>query len=516
MPRPVPAASDNVASWLAQQARARGGQLALADADRRLDYAALAERSRRCAAALAERGLRRGERVALVLGNCTAYLETVFAAAQLGAIAVPLNARLTAPELRFLLRDCRPRVLLHDAEHTRTALRACEGLEPAPAERLVCGGPDDAYEAALAAAAPRLAVEPVSPDDPMILMYTSGTTGEPKGALLPHRKTLYNARNAEIFFGLGPGDRVLVVLPLFHSFGLNILSLPTLHAGGSVFLERRFDATGVWDTVARERITFLGGVPTMFRALLEVLEREPHGRFDLASLRFLFTAGAAIPVEAVRTFQRHGLVLKQGFGQTETSILCCLDAADALRKAGSVGRPVRHAEVRLVRLDSLKGEPQEWQDAAPGETGEIVVRGPITMIGYWERPEATAEVLRGGWLRTGDLATRDAEGFFTLVGRARHMYISGGENVYPAEIEATYEEHPAVREIAVVGVSDERWGEVGHAYWVPREGTLADEESLRAWGAERLADFKLPKRFFAVSELPRTETGKVQKHRLGA
>jgi fatty-acyl-CoA synthase len=208
--------------------------------------------------------------------------------------------------------------------------------------------------------------------------------------------------------------------------------------------------------------------------------------------------------------------LKQGFGQTETSILCCLDAADALRKAGSVGRPVRHAEVRLVRLDSLKGEPQEWQDAAPGETGEIVVRGPITMIGYWERPEATAEVLRGGWLRTGDLATRDAEGFFTLVGRARHMYISGGENVYPAEIEATYEEHPAVREIAVVGVSDERWGEVGHAYWVPREGTLADEESLRAWGAERLADFKLPKRFFAVSELPRTETGKVQKHRLGA
>jgi fatty-acyl-CoA synthase len=196
--------------------------------------------------------------------------------------------------------------------------------------------------------------------------------------------------------------------------------------------------------------------------------------------------------------------------------LCCLDAEDALRKAGSVGRPVRHAEVRVVRPAGLALPPERWQDVAVGETGEIVVRGPVTMVGYWRRPEASAEVLRNGWLRTGDLATVDAEGFLTLVGRARELYISGGENVYPAEVEAAYAAHPAIREIAVVGVPDEKWGEVGHAFCVLAPGAALDEAALRAFGAERLAEFKLPRRFIAVPELPRTETGKVQKHRLHA
>jgi fatty-acyl-CoA synthase len=348
----------------------------------------------------------------------------------------------------------------------------------------------------------------------MLLMYTSGTTGEPKGALLPRRKTLYNSRNAQVFFGLTEADRVLVVLPLFHSFGLNILAIPTLYAGGSVRLRGHFDPETVWRDVARHRITFFGGVPTMFRALVETLEAAPPGRFDPSSLRFLFTAGAAIPVELVRRFEARGLVLKQGFGQTETSILCCLDARDAIRKAGSVGRPVRHAAVRVVRIASLEREPRAWQDVAVGETGEIVVSGPITMLGYWNRPEETAEVLRGGWLRTGDLGTVDDEGFLTLVGRSRHMYISGGENVYPAEVESVYAEHPAVREIAVVGVPDPTWGEVGRAFVVLEPGQRLDEQALRAWGRERLAAFKLPHRFVAVEDLPRTETGKGQKHRL--
>ncbi len=450
--------------------------------------------------------------MALLLRNRSAYLELVFAAARLGAIAVPLNARLTPAEIRHPLADCTPHVLAHEAELAEVADATCAAVPAPPPHRLVCGGDDDAYEAALAAATPVDEVAAVSPDDPMLLMYTSGTTGRPKGALLPHRKTLYNSLNAEIFFGLTERDRVLVVLPLFHSFGLKILSIPALHAGASLVLQRRFDPARVWQTVERERITYLGGVPTMFRALHEALGSER----ELGSLRFLFTAGAAIPVELIRAFEARGLVLKQGFGQTETSILCCLDAADAVRKAGSVGRPVHHAEVRVVQAESLERPTAEWVDTKPGETGEIVVRGPITMIGYWQRPEASAEVLRDGWLRTGDLATVDDEGFLTLVGRARDMYISGGENVYPAEIEAVYEEHPAIREIAVVGVPDERWGEVGHAWCVPAAGAPLDGEALRAWGAERLADFKLPVRFEAVDELPRTETGKVQKHRLGA
>ena len=511
------ARSDNCASWLTAHAAQRGNQLAIVDAERSLSYAALEERVARAAGHLTSLGVGRGDRVALLLGNRSATLELLFAAARLGAIATPLNARLTAPELQHLLGDCTPRVLAVESALVQVADAACAGLSGPPPLRLVCGGGDgdgaDAYEQALAAATPEAAICELSPEDPMILMYTSGTTGVPKGALLPHRKTLYNSKNAELFFGLTPEDRVLVVLPLFHSFGLQILSIPTLYTGGRLLLQQRFDAERVWDTLASERISIFGGVPTMFRALLDRLDAQP-GRWSLASLRFLFTAGAAIPIEIVRGFEAHGLVLKQGFGQTETSILCCLDAKDAVRKAGSVGRPVHHAELRLVRRESLERAPSAWQDAELGEKGEIVVRGPITMIGYWHQPEATREVLRDGWLRTGDLATRDSEGFFTLVGRERDMYISGGENVYPAEIEAAYEQHPDIREIAVVGVDDERWGESGHAFCVLRRGRTLDAEALRAWGAERLADFKLPKRFFAVELLPRTESGKVQKHRL--
>ena len=253
----------------------------------------------------------------------------------------------------------------------------------------------------------------------------------------------------------------------------------------------------------------------MFRELLAALEAAPPGSLDLGALRFAFTAGAAIPVELIHGFERHGIRLKQGYGQTETSILCCLDARDAIRKAGSVGKPVFHVELRVVDAATLAGLPETWRDVAPGETGEIVVRGPITMTGYWRRPEASAETLReGGWLRTGDLASIDAEGFVTLVGRARELFISGGENVYPAQVEQTYAQHPAIREVAVVGVPDERWGEVGHAYVVLAPGAALDPEALRAWGRERLASFKVPRTFAAVAALPKTVTGKVQKHKL--
>jgi fatty-acyl-CoA synthase len=505
----------NVASRLLEHREARGAQLAVADEARRLDYRAFEARTARCAAWLADAGIVRGERVALVLGNRSAYLEAVLAAARLAAIATPLNARLTAPELHGLLADAAPRVLLHETGDEARLEAACHGLA-APPLRIACGGDASAYERGLAAASPREAIEPVSPDDPMLLMYTSGTTGTPKGALLPHRKTLFNSLNAEGFLGLTGEDRVLVVLPLFHSFGLKILALPALHAGASVLLHAHFDAVRTWETVGAEQITFFGAVPTQLAALCAALEAPGAARFDLRSLRLVFGAGAAVPAELIRAFERHGVVLQQGFGQTETSILCSLDAGDAVRKAGSVGRPVRHAEVRVVTLASVEREPAHWTETAVGETGEIVVRGPITMLGYWKNPAATAEVLRGDWLRTGDLATRDAEGFLTLVGRARHMYISGGENVYPAEIERVYHEHPAVREIAVVGVPDPKWGEVGCAYVVPAPGAAVDAEALRAWGRERLAGFKIPKRFVEVKELPRTETGKVQKHRLGA
>jgi fatty-acyl-CoA synthase len=514
MPPRVHEPSANVVRRIAEHAASRGASPAVSDSERSLTYAQLWDRVARAAAWLEEQEVRRGDRVALVLGNRSAYLELVFAAAQLGAMAVPINARLTAWEIRRLLDDCTPSVLCHDAEHAEVALGACDGAAAPPHARMVCGPAGSPYEAALAAATPRGEIEAVSPDAPMLLMYTSGTTGAPKGALLPHRKTLYNCLNAERFFGLTPDDRILVALPLFHSFGLAILSLPALHAGASVTLQPRFDPATVWATAARDRITFFGGVPTMFERLLEELERRLPERLDLQSLRFLFTAGAAIPVDTIRAFKRHGLVLKQGYGQTETSILCCLDSADSLRKAGSVGRPVHHAELRVIDAATLAGPVESWRDAAIGEPGEIVVRGPITMLGYWQRPNETAATLRDDWLRTGDLASIDSDGFVTLVGRARDMYISGGENVYPAEVEAVFEEHPAIREIAVIGVPDPRWGESGRAFVVLEDGETLDGKALLAWGSEYLARFKLPREFVAIDALPRTETGKVQKHRL--
>jgi fatty-acyl-CoA synthase len=504
-------AADNFASCVARHAAAAPAHPALRDATRALDYAALEARCARAAGALAARGVSGGERVALLLGNRTATLEAVLAAARLGAIAVPLNTRLAAPELSAQLDDCRPALLLHEDALGPLAGAARAGARRA-APALAVGGAPDAWEAALAAAPLVAELAPVSPEDPMILMYTSGTTGVPKGALLPHRKTLYNCKNAGAFFGLSARDRVLTVVPLFHSFGLSILALPTLWAGGAVVLQPRFDAGAVWRAVAEERITFLGGVPTMFSALLEAFDQ---GRPDVSSVRFLFTAGAAIPVEVIHAFAARGLALKQGFGQTETSILCCLDAADAVRKAGSVGRPVPHAELRIVRRDSLAKPPSAWLDCAVGESGEIVVRGPITMTGYWERPEATAETIRSGWLLTGDLGRFDAEGFVTLDGRSKELFISGGENVYPRQVEAVYEEHPAVREVAVVGVPDARWGEVGCAYLVLEPGATLDAAELTRFGRERLAAFKVPQRFVAVAELPRTASGKVQKHHLG-
>jgi len=360
----------------------------------------------------------------------------------------------------------------------------------------------------------------------MLLMYTSGTTGVPKGALLPHRKALHNSLNAEDCFAIDGEDRCLVVAPLFHSLGLHILSLPVFHAGACVVLQSGFDPVTVLDSIASLRISYMGGVPTHYERMLAALEREHADRFDLSSLKFLFGAGAAVAPQTIRAFAQRGVVLKQGYGQTETSMLCCLDAEDALRKAGSVGRPLGHMELRVVDRAGLAGPASEWRDvpiaaaegvddAEPDTIGEIVVRGPITMLGYWRQEEATKETLREGWVLTGDLARVDAEGFITLVGRSREMFISGGENVYPAEVESAYLKFPGLREIAVKPVPDETWGEVGRAFVVMAPGAAFDPDALRDWGREVLARFKIPRSFRALEELPKTASGKIQKHRLG-
>ena len=505
---------DNIGDWPARWARRRGDALAVADDRLRLDWTAFEARVARAAGWLASEGVGSGDRVALLLGNRTSLLEVLFGAARIGAISLPVNLRLSPREIAYQLDDCRPEVLLHEVELqplvdgtlaiARHAPRLCVGV----------GGSGSDYERALDGADGIHEPVPVSPDHPVILMYTSGTTGAPKGALLPHRKVFFNSLNAGLDFGIRSDDRVLVVAPLFHSLGLQILALPLLYAGGSLILQDKFDPQQVWETVARERVSYFGGVPAMHQRLHDALADRSPIASDLASLRFVFTAGSAVSSDLIHRFERRGILLMQGYGQTETSTLCCLRAEDALRKAGSVGRPVFHAEVRIIALEGRDGPTADWRDVPPDETGEIVVRGPITMLGYWNDPDASAEVLRDGWLLTGDLARIDDEGFFTLVGRSKDMIISGGENVYPAEVEGVYREHPGIREIAVVGVPDDRWGEAGRAHLLLEPGIDFDRDALDAWARERLAAFKIPKHYVIESDLPRTASGKIRKHAL--
>jgi fatty-acyl-CoA synthase len=480
----------NVGTWIAAHARGAPERTAVvvAGGAERISYGELDARIDRSAAALRALGIADGERLAVALRSEPLFLELYFAAARLGAILVPLNTRLAPPELAYQIGDCGARAVI-----------ACEDVELG-----VRAGPRLLSRGEFLALRPERAAPPAplpGGERPQLILYTSGTTGQAKGAVLPHRKTLYNTLNAELYFGLTERDVVLAPVPLFHSFGLKILSVPALFAGATLVLVDRFDPLELQADVARWRATLLGAVPVMYRRMREA-GLQPQ---QLASLRWAFSAGAPLDVDTIGAFSAAGVQLVQGYGQTETSILCCLPPEDALRRAGSVGRAVRHGEIRIG--DSA------GRALPPGERGEILVRGPIVMLGYWERPEETGAARIDGWHRTGDLGVMDAEGYVTLVGRSKELYISGGENVYPAEVERVLEQFPQVAEAAVVGVPDPRWGEAGRAY-VVATGNELDPAALLRFARERLAAYKVPREIVRVAELPRTASGKVRKHAL--
>lgn len=453
-------------------------------------------------------GVSKGDRVVLLSMNHPCFLEVYFACSLIGAVFVPINFRLAVPEALFQIEDANPSLVLFGHGQREIGESMYGELSLSREKIFVLGGPTSwsrRYDELLSAEESRRdrsGFSHLDPEDPQMIMYTSGTTGTPKGALLPHRKTYYNNLNAQIFFEITETDSVLVPVPLFHSLGLNILSLPVLFCGGTVVLLEKFDEAVCLESIAEHKVTFMGAVPTIYKRLMD-FGLDGH---DLSSLRFCFTAGAPIPVALIEQYHRRGFLMKQGFGQTETSILCCLDASDAIRKAGSVGKPVHHAEVRLA--------DECLNDVRHGEVGEIVARGPIVMIGYWKRPEETARTLLDGWLHTQDLAVQDEEGFITLVGRKSDMYISGGENIYPEEIETVYGKHPQIEAVAVLGIPDPDLGETGVACIVPRPGALLSEQDLKEYGRGKLAGYKIPRRFESFESLPKTVTGKIQKYLL--
>ena len=518
-----------VGDWLAKRELLTPDKVALIDVatGERRTYRAWNARANAAAHALREGvGVQKGDRVAVLALNCPEYLDVLFAAGKLGAILVPLNWRLTVRELEIILRDCAPAVLCHDETYAAAArqvaglvgiptlpLSASAGGDAGATSRPTKAGGDagatDPLPTKAGGDAGGMAPLPVTtPDlsleDPFLILYTSGTTGVPKGAVLSHRMVTWNCINTEISWDVWGTDITPTFAPFFHSGGINVLTLPLVHKGGTVALLRNSDPGAVLECIEHERCTIVFAVPTVFQMMLE------HPRFaetDLSSVRFCVTGGSSCPIPIIESYFKRGLTFRQGYGMTEVGVNCfSLAPEDALRKAGSVGRPVFHSEARIVDADD--------QDVDVDEVGELILAGPHVCSGYWNRPEATAEALRGGWFHTGDLARRDAEGYYYIVGRKKDLLISGGENIYPAEIEALLATHPGIAEAAIIGVHDAKWGEVGRAVVVVRPGARLTAEEVLAFCDGKLARYKIPKSVVFAPILPRNAMGKVIKAEL--
>jgi fatty-acyl-CoA synthase len=502
--------SVNASWWIQRWNELQPEKTAILFEDRSISYRQLHMRSNATSSWLQSLGIEKGDRVAVLLENCPEFIELYLACSRLGAIFVPINFRLAAPEVDYLIRHSRPRLFVFskrfedrfrslDAESYRPPLLAAVVGDTKPSNRVFNYDLDTkSFEGKSPFITPSLG--PADPEEPHVIMYTSGTTGRPKGAVLSHRKTFFNCLNAEIFFQLSFQDRMLVMLPLFHSGGLFIQASPCLFKGATLVIHSRFDPIKTYRDIERFKITKLLGVPTVFRSLLGVDLKE---RGDLSSLHVCAIGGEKVTHELLTECRESGFPLRQVMGQTETSILLWASEEESIARPGTVGRPVFHAEVMLV--------DKQGKRVGPNAVGEIVVRGSIMMKEYWQDPVQTEQIFSGGWLRTGDLARMDEDGYFYLVDRAKDMYISGGENVYPAEVERVLKEHPAVEDAAVVGDFHELWGECGHAFLLLHKGSSLTEDMLTAFCKERLASYKLPRKMTFCASFPRTPLGKVRK-----
>ncbi|MFE2872020.1 long-chain fatty acid--CoA ligase [Embleya sp. NPDC059259] len=504
-------ANFGLGTWPARRARISPERTAIVEAGRALTYAALAKRTARLAGHLAERGVRPGDRVAYLGVNAASTFETFFATWLLGAIVVPLNFRLSGPEIRYMLADAGATVLVHSPD-TDALLAAAAPLPDTLRTRVPVGpadpGPADSPDLAAAiAAGPALDVPPaVSLDDPAVLLYTSGTTGRPKAAVLSHANLTWNTINQLAHIDFGHDERSLCISPLFHATGLGQVTLPTFFKGGSVEPVARFDAGAVLDRIEHAAITSFSAVPTM---LAMMCEHPRWAQVDLGSLTSVVYGGSPVQERVARAWLDRGVRLRQGYGMTEASPGVYLaPASGAAARPVAVGVPHFFTDVAMLR----DGRPGPL-DATPGE---LLVRGPHVFSGYWNRPADSADSFVDGWFRTGDLLSVGADGWASVTDRVKDLIISGGENVYPAEVEAVLLRLDTIAHVAVVAVPDARWGEVGAAYIQPREGCTLDESGVRSHLEAHLARFKIPKYVVFVTALPANATGKIRRVELRA
>lgn len=446
-----------------------------------------------------EFGVQSGDRIAILSTNELEYVALFFAAQRLGAILVPVNYRLTPREVEHIVRDCEPKLIVFQKEFGPLIQELSPDLR---SQQLLLQGPDSFADRLRTRDFVDVGFQS-SPDSPCMIIYTSGTTGAPKGAVLSQQMLFWNSVNTTLRLNLSQQDRTVIFLPFFHTGGWNVLTTPFFHRGAQIILLKKFEAEKILELCEKEQATILFGVPTT----MDMMARSPRfSEISLKSLRYAIVGGEPMPVDLIRIWHEKGIAIRQGYGLTEFGPnVFSLNEQDAIRKIGSIGFPNFYIDAKAV---DETGTP-----VGPREIGELVLRGPMAMTGYWRNPQATSETIVDGWLHTGDLVRQDEEGYFYVVGRKKDMYKSGGENVYPAELEQVLRSHPGVREVAVIGVPDEKWGEVGQAFVVKDDETLAIEH-LQDHCVKNLAKFKIPKHFVFMPELPKGDSGKILKKTL--
>lgn len=481
---------------LPRRHRERIGQPALVYQGQQITYGELVEWIDAYARLFQELGVRPGERVAICSPNCPEFIYSYLGALQAGAIVVPLNLMLTREEIAFIIRDAGcSTMVIHRVIVERTGLAPQQAAALGLKHLLVL----DEKTAARAQAAPPAPPVTASEEDICVFLYTSGTTGRPKGAMLSHRNFLADIEAMDAVSNLGPENNFLCVLPMFHSFAWTTSVLLPLYLGSTITIKESFQPKDTLKTLTEENITVFCGGPSMYAVLLRMGEK---GQFK--TLKFAISGGAPLAAEVQRGFEeKYSFPLVEGYGLSEAAPVVCLNPLYGVRKPGSIGLPLPGVEVKVVDDND--------QEVPVNEVGELVVRGPNVMAGYYNQPEETAAALRGGWLHTGDLARRDEDGYFYIIDRKKDMIILGGFNVYPREVEEVLLTHPAVQEAAVVGVGDPLKGETVKAYIVLKEGASADRRQLQEFLKEYLAAYKIPRLFEFVAELPKSPTGKVLK-----
>jgi long-chain acyl-CoA synthetase len=485
----------SITSLLERAAGGHPGHAALRMDDLVLSYAQLREAAGRMSALLASSGVQPGDRVGLMLPNVPAFPIAFYGALAAGAVVVPMNPLLKSREVSYYLGDSGAKAVV--AWHA-AAGEAAKGAADAGAEMIAAETPDLSGLLAGVSAAPAWSGR--GGEDDAVILYTSGTTGRPKGAELTHAGLVRNAEiSSRTLFDVGPGDVIMGCLPLFHVFGLTCGLNVSVASAATLTLLPRFDPAKALDIIGRDRVTIFEGVPTMYAAMLHLPEADPA---KTVTLRVCVSGGAAMPVEVLRGFEeKFGCVILEGYGLSETSPVASFNHPDRERKPGSIGTPIEGVEMRLID-DDFRAVPE-------GEIGEIAIRGHNVMKGYWNKPEATAETIRDGWLRTGDMARVDADGYYYIVDRKKDLIIRGGYNVYPREIEEVLHEHPAVAEVAVIGIPHPSLGEEVGAAVALKPGASATPGELRAFARDRVAAYKYPRYVWLVDVLPKGPTGKI-------